>query len=163
MPPKWRIRLEFSFVRYNLANGAEAWRGLTEAVTVVTDNFSSAPQSPNCITGNVLLTDHRPEGVLPIMSPADAKLKATTRTIVASFIAGASAMVLVGLIAPIAVKGGLSVRDAMAATVTTAPLVQPLDVAAVRAQIAAAQTTVDAARAETEGQIERLDQLSGRR
>jgi hypothetical protein len=96
------------------------------------------------------------------MSPADAKLKATLRTVFASFVAGAGAMVLVGLVAPVAVKGGLSVRDAMAATVNQAPLIQPLDVAAVRAQIATAESSLNTARAETEGQIERLDQLSGR-
>jgi hypothetical protein len=98
------------------------------------------------------------------MSPADAKLKATLRTIVASFVAGASVMVIVGLVGPVAVKGGLSVRDAMAATMNThAPLIQPLDVAAVRRQIAAAQSSMDVARAHTDAEIARLDQLSGRR
>ena len=98
------------------------------------------------------------------MSPADAKLKATFRTIVASFVAGASAMIVVGLIGPVAVKGGLTVRDAMAATVSGhAPLIQPLDVAAVRRQIAAAQSSMDTARAQTDGEIARLDHLSGRR
>jgi hypothetical protein len=97
------------------------------------------------------------------MSPVDAKINATLRTVVASFVAGAAAMVLLGLVAPVAVKGGLSIRDAMAATVNQAPLIQPLDVAAVRAQIAAAETTMNTARAQTESQIERLDQLSGRR
>lgn len=97
------------------------------------------------------------------MSPADAKLKATFRMIVASFAAGAGMMVLVGLVGPVAVKGGLEVRDAMAATVSGhAPLIQPLDVAAVRAQIAAAESSMNAARAHTDAEIARLDQLSGR-
>lgn len=96
------------------------------------------------------------------MSPADAKKKATLRTIVASFAAGASAMVLVGLIGPVAVKGGLTVRDAMAATVNHAPLIQPLDVVAVRRQLAAAESSMDTARAQTDSEIARLDRLSGR-
>ena len=97
------------------------------------------------------------------MSPADAKMKATVRTIVASFVAGACAMALIGLVGPVAVKGGLTVRDAMASTVSgQAPLIQPLDVAAVRAQIAAAQSTMNSARAQTDAEIAHLDRLSGR-
>ena len=97
------------------------------------------------------------------MSPADAKLKSTFRMIAGSFIAGAAAMVMLGLVAPMAVKGGLSVRDAMAATVDhSAPAVQPLNVAEIRAELAAADRSMDAARASTEASIERLDRLSGR-
>lgn len=97
------------------------------------------------------------------MSPADAKLKSTFRMIVGSFIAGAAAMVIVGLVAPMAVQGGLSVRDAMAATVDhNAPVVQPLDVTAVRAELAAADASMQAARVSTEASIERLDRLAGR-
>ena len=97
------------------------------------------------------------------MSPADAKKKSTYRMIVASFAAGAGALVLAGLVTPMVVKGGLSIRDAMAATVDVhAPLIQPLDVAAVRAQIASAETTMDSARAQTDAEIARLNQLSGR-
>ena len=97
------------------------------------------------------------------MSPVDAKRKATTRTIIGSFVAGASAMVIIGLVGPVAVKGGLEVRDAMAATVSArAPLIQPLDVRAVRAELAQAQSTIDAAKAHTDAEIARLDRLSGR-
>lgn len=97
------------------------------------------------------------------MSPADSKMKATFRTVMGSFIAGAGLMVLVGLVGPVAVKGGLTVRDAMAATVNAnAPLIQPLDVAAVRRELAAAQTTMDSTRAQTDAEIARLNQLSGR-
>ncbi|MFT3729134.1 MAG: hypothetical protein QM759_15030 [Terricaulis sp.] len=97
------------------------------------------------------------------MSPVDAKMKATFRTVVGSFIAGAGLMVLVGLVGPVAVKGGLTVRDAMAATVnSSAPLIQPLDVAAVRRELASAQSSMDTARAHTDSEIARLDRLSGR-
>ncbi len=97
------------------------------------------------------------------MSPADAKFKATMRTIIGSFVAGAGAMVIIGLVGPVAVKGGLTVRDAMAATVSgSAPLIQPLDIRSVRAQLAQAQSTIDAAKAHTDAEIARLDHLSGR-
>ena len=63
------------------------------------------------------------------MSPSHAKT--TTRMVVASFAAGASAMVLVGLVAPIAMKGGLTVREAFASEASeAAPAIEPLDVAA---------------------------------
>jgi hypothetical protein len=90
--------------------------------------------------------------------------KATLRMVVASFAAGASAMALIGLVAPVAMKGGLSVRDAFAATVDErAPLIEPLDVVAIEAQLAEADRVMDAMRASTDDEMLRLDQLSGRR
>ena len=65
--------------------------------------------------------------------------KATVRMVAASFAAGASAMVLFGLVAPVAVQGGLSVRDAIAMPETDAQLIEPLDVAAIEAQLAQAE------------------------
>ena len=90
-------------------------------------------------------------------------IKSTIRLIAASFAAGAGAMALVGLVAPIALQGGLSIRDAMAATVEAeAPAIEPLDVAAVQAQLAEAERSMASARAATDGAINRLDRLSGR-
>ncbi|MBS0386654.1 MAG: hypothetical protein JSS00_15035 [Proteobacteria bacterium] len=97
------------------------------------------------------------------MSPADEKLKATYRVIAGSFLAGAAAMVMLGLVAPIAVKGGLSIRDAWAATADhNGPAVQPINVVQVRAQIAEAQRQMEAARQSSQASIDRLDRLAGR-
>lgn len=96
------------------------------------------------------------------MSPS--YLKATRRSVVASFIAGAGAMVLVGLVAPITMQGGLAVRDAMAATVDqSAPAIEPLDVNAIEARLNAADRVMAAARADTADEISRLDRLSATR
>jgi hypothetical protein len=96
------------------------------------------------------------------MSPA--QNKSTFHLVVASFVAGASAMVLAGFVAPVAIKGGLTIREAMAATVEAeAPAIEPLDVAAIQAQLADAERTMESTRAATDGAMERLDRLSGRR
>jgi len=90
-------------------------------------------------------------------------LKATTRMIVASFAAGASAMVLVGLVAPVTMQGGLAVREAFAAEVQqTRPMIEPLDLATVQAQLAEADRAVQAARATTDDDIARLRRLTPR-
>ena len=92
-----------------------------------------------------------------------AQVKSTVRMVVASFVAGAGAMLVVGLMAPVALKGGLSIREAWAATaVVEAPAIEPLDVAAVEARLADAERSMDSARAATEGAIARLDRLSNR-
>jgi len=96
------------------------------------------------------------------MSPT--QIRATTRMIVASFAAGVGAMVLVGLVAPVAMQGGLSVRDAMASQVEArAHLIEPLNVEAIEAQLTAAERAMAAARAETDDDMARLERLSGRR
>jgi hypothetical protein len=92
------------------------------------------------------------------MTPSNAK--ATTRMVMASFIAGAGAMVLVGLVAPVAAHGGLSVRDAFAAEVEQRPVIEPLDVAAIETKLAAAERAMNAARARTDDDIARLARLS---
>ena len=93
------------------------------------------------------------------MSPSYAQ--ATIRMIAASFAAGVSAMVLFGLVAPVAVQGGLSVREAMAREAAM-PVIEPLDVAAIKAQLASAQAEMDASRAATDEAMARLERLSGR-
>jgi hypothetical protein len=95
------------------------------------------------------------------ISTMSAAARATYRMIVASFVAGASLMAIVGIVGPVAVQGGLSVRDAMAATVESdGPVIEPLDVAAVQAQLAEADRSMQTARAATDGAIDRLDRLS---
>jgi hypothetical protein len=95
------------------------------------------------------------------MSPSN--VKATVRMVVASFVAGASAMVLVGLVAPVAMQGGLSMRDAFANEMNRqVPAVEPLDVAAIEATLADAERSMAAARASTDDNVSRLQALSGR-
>jgi len=88
--------------------------------------------------------------------------KATFRLVAASFIAGAGAMVLVGLVGPIAVNGGLELREALAAQVEERPAIEPLDVAAVRARLAEADRNLSSMRESTADDITRLQQLSAR-
>lgn len=89
------------------------------------------------------------------------QVKATVRMVVASFAAGAGAMALVGLVAPVAMQGGLSMRDAFAAQVEQqAPLIEPLDVAAIEAQLAEADEAMAAMRATTDDNVGRLEALS---
>jgi hypothetical protein len=95
------------------------------------------------------------------MTPSN--VKATTRMVVASFAAGASAMLLVGLVAPVAMHGGLSVREAFAAEVTQSrPTIEPLDVVAIEAQLAEADRVMAAMRATTDDDIARLRRLTPR-
>ena len=97
------------------------------------------------------------------MSPADEKYKATFRVVAGSFLAGAAAMVMLGFVAPVAVKGGLSIRDAWAATADhNGPAIQPVNVAQVRAQLAEAERAMAAARQSSQASIDRLDRLAGR-
>lgn len=89
------------------------------------------------------------------------QVKATMRMVFASFAAGAGAMMLVGLVGPIAVQGGLSMREAMASQVETrAALVEPLDVEAIQAQLAAADAAMETMRASTADEMQRLEQLA---
>ncbi len=95
------------------------------------------------------------------MSPSN--VKATVRMVVASFVAGASAMVLVGLVAPVAMQGGLSMREAFATEMEQqAPALEPLDVAAIEAQLADAERLMAAAREGTDDNVSRLQALAGR-
>ncbi len=82
------------------------------------------------------------------MSPSN--VKATVRMVVASFVAGAGAMALVGLVAPVAMQGGLSMREAFANEMEQqAPALEPLDVVAIEAQLADAERLMSAARETT--------------
>ena len=87
--------------------------------------------------------------------------KATVRMIAASFAAGVSAMMLLGLVAPVVAQGGLAMRDAAASTREARPNIG-LDVAAVEAQLADADRAMDAMRATTADGMQRLQALSGR-
>ncbi len=93
------------------------------------------------------------------MSPSN--VKATVRMVVASFAAGAGAMVLVGLVAPVAMQGGLSMRDAFASQLEQqAPAIEPLNVAAIEAQLAEADRLMAAARETTTDNMDRLESLA---
>ncbi len=93
------------------------------------------------------------------MSPS--YFKATRRTVVASFVAGFGAMVLVGLVAPVAMQGGLAVRDAMASTMERqATTIDPIDVAAIEERLDAADRVMAAMRADTADEMSRLDRLA---
>ncbi|MGE0742019.1 MAG: hypothetical protein AB7O98_11815 [Hyphomonadaceae bacterium] len=87
--------------------------------------------------------------------------KSITRMVVASFAAGAGAMALVGLVAPVAMKGGLSMRDAAATPVERREqLIEPLDVKAIEAQLAAADRAMETMRARTADEMAQLERLS---
>lgn len=93
------------------------------------------------------------------MSPA----QKTFRMVAASFVAGAGAMALVGIVGPVAVKGGLSMGDAMATTAAAeAPAIAPLDIERVHAQLADADRSMAAVRATTDHAMQRLEVLSGK-
>lgn len=95
------------------------------------------------------------------MSPS--QNKTTMRMVIGSFVAGAGAMVLVGLVAPVAMQGGLAMRDAAASAMAQrAPLIEPLDVAAIEAQLADADRAMVAMRETTADEMVQLDRLSGR-
>jgi len=95
------------------------------------------------------------------MSPSN--VKATVRMVVASFVAGASAMALVGLVAPVAMQGGLSMREAFATEMEQqAPALEPLDVVAIEAQLADAERLMAVAREGTDDNVSRLQALAGR-
>ena len=89
-----------------------------------------------------------------------AKSKSTFRMIAASFATGASLVAVAGLVAPVLVDGGLSVRDAMASQVEEQrPVIEPLDVAAINAQLDAADASMQAMRAATDDELARLARL----
>jgi hypothetical protein len=87
--------------------------------------------------------------------------KATTRMVVASFAAGAGAVVLLGLVAPVMMQSGLTVREAFASEVQrTQPVIEPLDREAIEARLANAEREMDRARARTNDDIARLARLA---
>lgn len=94
---------------------------------------------------------------------SSAYFKSTVRTVAASFVAGVGAMALVGLVTPVAMKGGLSLNDAAASeTVRRTQLIEPLDLEAVQAQLAAAERSVEAAKARTVRDLAELERLTQR-
>jgi hypothetical protein len=134
-------------------------------VTAVTEKISSAPQCLNCNMVNLLLTGcRRRSSPQMYASPTADRAKATVRMIAASFAAGAGLMLCVGLAAPLMTKGVLlEVRSAEASTLQSqTPVIEPLDVEAIQAQLAAADRTMAAARATTDDDIARLARLTPR-
>ncbi len=92
---------------------------------------------------------------------SSSQTQAIRRMVVGSFAAGVGAMLLVGLVAPIAMKGGLSVRDAFAATIEQRqPAIEPLDVAAIEAQLAEADRLMSDMRASTSDEVVMLQRLA---
>jgi len=94
-------------------------------------------------------------------APTIARNKATLRLVLASFAAGAFAMGIVAIVPVVAAKGALSVRSAEADTrVMQEQLIEPLNVAAIRAQLDAAEGVMASARATTDDDIARLARLT---
>lgn len=92
---------------------------------------------------------------------SSSQTQAIRRMVVGSFAAGVGAMLLVGLVAPIAMKGGLSVRDAFAATIEQRQAaIEPLDVAAIEAQLAEADRLMADMRASTSDEVVMLQRLA---
>jgi hypothetical protein len=97
------------------------------------------------------------------VAPVNPEFQANRRIVVASFVAGVGAMVFLGLIAPVALKGGLQMASAEAGVLeTSAPAIEPLDVAAIEATLAEAGRAMAASRGATDGAMARLERLSGR-
>ncbi|MGE0533273.1 MAG: hypothetical protein AB7P35_18330 [Hyphomonadaceae bacterium] len=94
-------------------------------------------------------------------APVNPEIRANKRIILASFIAGVSAMVLMGLIAPVMATGGFELASAEARSLAQrAPVIEPLDVAAIDRTLAEAEAAMAASRAITDGTISRLDSLA---
>jgi hypothetical protein len=92
------------------------------------------------------------------MSPQE---QAMRRTIVGSFAAGVSAVVFFGLIAPLAMQSGLTVRDAFASTLEQSqPAIEPLDVDAIEARLAEADRLLADARSSTNDEMAMLERLA---
>jgi hypothetical protein len=109
--------------------------------------------------GSPFVREPNARGVIHMSASTDAK--ANFRMIVASFAAGVGAMMFVGLVAPTIVKGGLSLTTANASTLEVqAPAIAPLDVAAIRAQLAEAESDMQSARAATNANVARLERLA---
>lgn len=85
-----------------------------------------------------------------------------TRTVVASFAAGVSAMVVAGMTYSIIANGGL-MREAEASTFEPrGQLIEPLDVDAIEAQLAVSHERIEAAQAATDADRLRLERVAGR-
>lgn len=92
------------------------------------------------------------------MSPQE---QAMRRTIVGSFAAGVSAVVFFGLLAPLAMQSGLTVRDAFASTLEQSqPAIEPLNVEAIEAQLAEADRLLADARSSTNDELAMLERLA---
>jgi hypothetical protein len=93
---------------------------------------------------------------------SDAKPASELRTIFASFAAGVGAMIAVGLGITLVADGGLSMPTAHAATLEEqrGPVVEPLDLIAIQAQLMSAEQVMQAAHMRTSRSIDRLERLS---
>lgn len=95
------------------------------------------------------------------VAPVSSEVKTSRRVVVASFIAGIGAMLVIGLLAPIAANGGLSLTEAHAQTVEEgAPAIAPLDVEAIEATLADAERHMEANRARTDAALAQLERLA---
>jgi hypothetical protein len=91
-----------------------------------------------------------------------ARAASHTRVVLASFAAGVGSMLAAGLLAPVLMKGGLSLADADAATAAAkAPVIEPLDIEAVQAQLQDADRVMRVSRTRTGQAMDRLEHLSG--
>lgn len=87
--------------------------------------------------------------------------KSPVRSIVASFVAGVGAMLVLGIAAPIVAKAGLSVPEAEATPVERpAQQLAPLDLDTVRAQLADADASLRQRAAATDETVQRLHRLA---
>jgi len=94
--------------------------------------------------------------------PREAKSGSQARVIAASFTGGVAAMALAGLVCTVAAGGGLSLTAAHASPLAHAgaPAVQPIDVAAVQAQLTRAESDMRETQTATNGAMTRLQALS---
>lgn len=93
--------------------------------------------------------------------PVNPEHLAAKRVIVASFAAGIGAMLMIGLVAPVAAGGGFDLASAEASGLEqNVPAIEPLDVAAIQATLAEAERSMAASRRVTDGAMNRLERLS---
>lgn len=96
-------------------------------------------------------------------SPTQDRRKAATRMIATSFVAGAGLMLLAALVLPLTQMGVLAVQGAEASPrEVSVQLIEPLDLPSIEAQLAVADQSMRAARAQTDDDIARLARLTPR-
>jgi hypothetical protein len=93
-----------------------------------------------------------------------ARPQVSTRMIVTSFATGVGLMMLAGAMVTASKNGGLAMPSATAATLEhQAPLIEPLDIVAIQAELAGAEAAMQAAAVATDPKVAQLERLAGRR
>ena len=96
-----------------------------------------------------------------MVSEGEQRNRRNLRVVLASFSAGVGAMVMLGLVAPVAAQSALSVADAEAAPVASIePAVAPLDLDAINADLAVAEQALRQSARDTDRAVSRLRRIA---